>query len=224
MVRRFLTGAGFVLLALWVSSALAQHVDLGEARRTVLDVSSHQLSALESVVTKVPSQAQYKITEAIKANEMSRNDALAALDSAQNGYISNEEGVARAYDAVDQGTWKQREVLTDLLDKVPEGEAQLAIERALDVSQTGRNTALSNLDAIKQGQTIGTGLGAAGARPGTLPKPEGTGVVSGSGRPTSPPIGGGAGGFGRPSGSGGAGGIFGGGGTRGFPGGGRPGR
>lgn len=221
MKRRFLTGVSFVLSVLWVSSALAQHVDLGAARQTVLDVSSHQISALESVVTQVPPHAQYKITEAIKANESSRNEALAALDRAQNGHISNHEGVVRAYDAVDHGTWKHTQVLTDLLDTVPDGEARLAIERALDVSQTGRNTALSNLDAIKQGQPISSGLGTTGGRPSTLPRPEGTGAVSGSSRPAAPPIGGSPSGFGKPSGSGG---IFGGGGPRGFPGGGRPGR
>ena len=238
-MNKLLSLISFTVLMLWASSAIAQRVDLVEARRTVLDVSNHQLSTLESVVTRVPSHAQDKITEAIKANEASRNNALEALDLAQKGQITNEQGVTRAYDAVEHGTRKHTEVLTDLMEKVPE-EARPAIERALEVSQTGRNTALSNLDAIKHGQRPSGAVEKTMGRPGTLPKPESTGrgtkmggpgalpkeagrpVFTGSGRKVESPyggIGGKAGGI-----FGGTGGKFGGGGPAGFPGGGRPGR
>ena len=229
-MRGLLTGISFAVLGLWVVPALAQPVDLREARRTVLDHSTHQLSTLESVVTKVPPHAQGRITEAIKANESSRNNALAALDRAQNGHISNEEGVARAYDAVEQGTRKHTEVLTGLVDKVPE-EARPAIERALEMSQTGRNTALDNLSAIQKGQrprgaSIGTAPGASVGPPGAIAKPEGKGVFTGSGRKVDPPSGGSSSGAGRPSVPGRAGGPIGGAGGfgGGGVGGGRPGR
>lgn len=231
-MRRILTATSFVVLAWWISPALAQRIDIGEARRTVLDVSTHQLSTLESVVNRVPSHAQDRVTEAIKANETSRNNALEALDLAQKGRITNEQGVARAYDAVEQGTRKHTEVLTDLLEKVPD-EARPAIERALEVSQTGRNTALSNLSAIQQGKRppVESSIGRPGAlskpegtqigRPSTLPK-EDTKLFTGSGRKVEPWSGGNperVGGI-----FGGSGGSFGRGGPGGIPGAGRPGR
>jgi hypothetical protein len=231
MIRGFVTGVSLAILGLCVAPALAQRVDLREARRTVLDHSTHQLSTLESVVTRVPPHAQGRITEAIKANETSRNDALAALETARKGHISNEEGMSRAYYAVEQGTRKHTEVLTGLLDTVPE-EAKPAIERALVVSQTGRNTALGNLNSIQQGQKpsgvfTGAGPGTSIGRPGAIGKPEDSGIVTGSGRKPEPPSGGGPSGIGKPSipgkvggPIGGGGGIFGGGGI----GSGRPGR
>jgi hypothetical protein len=223
MRRALLVAVSLGFLGSGASRALAQRVDLEEARRTVLEASGHQLSALESVMTKVPPHAQDKIAEALKANESSRNEALVALERAQKGQLSREEGVARAYEAVERGTRRHTEVLTDLLGKVPE-EARPAIERAIEVSQNGRNTALANLVAIQQGQPprggpLGSSPGASVGRPSAPPKPEDAGVFSGSGRKADPPYGGSSGTFGRPTRPSGPGGILGGAGRGGLPGG-----
>ena len=221
MIKILLKTATFSFAIACASSVLAQAVDLRAARETVIDLSMEQLSTLESVVNEVPTKSQGKITEGVRANEASRNHALAALNRAQKGEISKEEGIARAYDAVELGTRKHTEVLTDLLDRVPE-EARPGIERALQVSQRGRNTALSALSDIKQGRIApsaaksaasGTDMGP----PTNLPKPSPGGV----GKPDLPGKVGGPFGRGGPFG---AGGPFGGKGPGGIPGGVRPGR
>lgn len=218
--------AAFAVLFLYVSSAMAQDADLRQARRAVLDGASKQVSVLQSVVGKVPAEAQGSITDAIKAQEEGRNKALEALGRAQTGQTSKEEGIARAYEAVNEGTQKHLDVLRDLRDKVPP-EARPAIERAWRESQTGRNTALSTLSTIKQGQIPPAPSRAAERSEGYGPpdrpgKPEGARVFGGSERKEGPPFGGSPSGFGRPSFPGGGGGS--GSPPGGLPGGGRPGR
>jgi len=218
--KRLATGMGFALLLLWFPSAMAQDTDLQEARRAILDSASKQVSALQSAFRKVPLE---RITEAIRAQEEGRNTALGAISRAETGQISKEEGVARAYDAVNQGTQKHLDVLKDLYDKVPE-QAKPAIDRAYKESQMGRNKALSTLSAIRQGHTpsgqAGIGRGEEyrhSQRPGAS---ERGGIFSGSERRGGPPFSGRAGGFERPSRPSRPGG-FGGGRPGGFRGGGR---
>lgn len=94
--------------------------------------------------------------------------------------------VSEALAAVERSTKKHTEVLTDLLGKVPE-EARPAIQRAIEVSQHGRNTALDRLERNQRGE-IPAG------RPEGIERPE---------RPERPVIPGGIdgpGGFGGPGG------------------------
>jgi hypothetical protein len=58
--------------------------------------------------------------------------------------------VTRAIEVVESSTQKHTEVLTDLLNKVP-AEAQPAIQRAIEVSKTGRNVSLDRLEKIQRG-------------------------------------------------------------------------
>jgi len=59
--------------------------------------------------------------------------------------------VTTAIEVVESSTKKHTEVLTDLLNKVP-AKAQLAIQRAIEVSRTGRNVSLDRLEKIQRGE------------------------------------------------------------------------
>lgn len=59
--------------------------------------------------------------------------------------------VTRAIEVVESSTQKHTEVLTDLLNKVP-AKAQAAIQRAIEVSKTGRNVSLDRLEKIQRGE------------------------------------------------------------------------
>ena len=60
---------------------------------------------------------------------------------------TSDEGLLRAIEAVSSGTARHLEVLEGLLDKVPE-KARSAIEHAIEVSQRGREKALSRLQEV----------------------------------------------------------------------------
>jgi tetratricopeptide (TPR) repeat protein len=61
--------------------------------------------------------------------------------------------VSKALEAVEEATNKHIEVLTDLLDKVPEG-ARGAIRHAIEVSQKGREQALEALRKVQEGKVL----------------------------------------------------------------------
>lgn len=98
--------------------------------------------------------------------------------------------VSEALEAVERSTKKHTEVLTDLLGKAPE-EARPAIRHSIDVSKTGRNTALEKLRKIQRGG-IPAGKPEGVRKPERPGRPEGIGKPKGVGRP-----GGGGGGRGR---------------------------
>jgi hypothetical protein len=64
------------------------------------------------------------------------------------GFSGNESQREEAYDRVEKATRKHGEVLADLAGKVPE-QARPAIQRAMEVSQKGRSTALANLQRTR---------------------------------------------------------------------------
>jgi hypothetical protein len=109
------------------------------------------------------------------------------------------QDVSKALEAVETATQKHTEVLTELLDKVPE-KARPAIAHAIEVSKHGRNRALDTLNKIKEGEpSIGKpeGIGKPKGvsrpeqtgRPAEVGKPEGAGRPGGS-RPAGGPGGG----------------------------------
>jgi hypothetical protein len=88
----------------------------------------------------------------------------AGVETALQNYDRNMEGINRAmssgrfegneaqreeaFDRVEKATRKHGEVLSDLSGKVPE-QARPAIQRAMENSQKGRTTALSNLERVR---------------------------------------------------------------------------
>lgn len=93
--------------------------------------------------------------------------------------ISAGRDVSDALEAVERATKKHTEVLTNLLDKVPE-QAKSAIEHAIEVSQRGRNTALDRLRKIQKGE-VPRGRPEGVGKPG---KPEGVGKSKETDRPS----------------------------------------
>lgn len=64
------------------------------------------------------------------------------------GFQGSEGQREEAYDRVEKATRKHGEVLANLEGKVPE-QARSAIQHAMEVSQKGRTTALSNLQQVR---------------------------------------------------------------------------
>lgn len=81
------------------------------------------------------------------------------------------------YQRVENATSKHTKVLENLLSKVPE-QARAHIQHAIDVSQTGHNTALNNLQKLQAQQGMGRGNhpGFGGPEGG---RPEGAGRLGG---------------------------------------------
>lgn len=83
---------------------------------------------------------------------------------------SQDRDASKALEAVEKSTKKHTEVLTGLLEKVPE-QAKPAISHAIEVSKQGRNRALDVLNKIQRGEIpIGKSLKGVG-------KPEGVGKI-----------------------------------------------
>jgi len=97
-------------------------------------------------------------------------EAIAGATNEINRAQSQGKNVSGALEAVERSTKKHTEVLTGLLDKVPEN-AKPAIQHSIAVSERGRNTALESLgkrqrDEISVGRT---------ERPERFERPEGIG-------------------------------------------------
>jgi len=75
---------------------------------------------------------------------------MAGINRAMNagGFQGSEGQREEAFDRVEKATRKHGEVLANLEGKVPE-QARPAIQRAMEASQKGRTTALSNLQQVR---------------------------------------------------------------------------
>ncbi len=87
------------------------------------------------------------VGDLVRDYETSINGAMNEINRAQ----AQGRDVSKALSAVERSTTKHTEVLSNLLGKVPE-EARPAIQRAIEVSQRGRNTALDRLERIQRGE------------------------------------------------------------------------
>lgn len=81
-------------------------------------------------------------------------NAMTGATDEINRARSQGKNVSEALRAVERSTSKHTEVLTNLLDKVPE-DAKPAIRRSIAVSRQGRNTALDNLRKVQRSESSG---------------------------------------------------------------------
>ncbi len=81
-------------------------------------------------------------------------NAMTGATNEINRAQSQGKNVSEALRAVERSTSKHTEVLTNLLDKVPE-DAKPAILRSIAVSRQGRNTALDNLRKVQRDEISG---------------------------------------------------------------------
>lgn len=136
----------------------------------------------------------------------------AGLNTALENYSRSIEGLNRAvsqgqiagtlaqqqsaFSQVEKASVKSTKVLTGLLSKVP-AQAQPAIQHAIQVSQTGHNTALANLQRVRaQRQSLSQQPSTLG-RPANMGRPSGFGAGMGGPGSMGP-------GMGHPGGMGGA--------------------
>lgn len=120
------------------------------------------------------------------------------LDRALEGgrFRGTEAEREEAFDRVERATRKHGEVLTDLQTRVPE-QARPAIEHALEVSQRGRQTALTHIEQARarraaSGLDRTPGRSDAAGRPSIGPGSQPgrpSGVGGGPSRPAGPPAG-----------------------------------
>ena len=169
-----------------------------------------------------------EVKDRLKENKAHMEDAkkrgkagdAAGLETALQNYDRNMQGINRAMSAgrfegteaqreeafnrVEKATRKHGEVLADLAGKVPE-QARPAIQRAMENSQKGRETALANLERVRgerqereraemrRQQQMGDAFGRSDGmgRPGGVGGP-GSGAAGGMGAGRSAGAGGGA--------------------------------
>jgi hypothetical protein len=167
-----------------------------------------------------------QVKERLQQNKQYLNNAkkrakagdTAGLETALNNYDRGMEGLntalahggfsgtpsqqEQAYNRVQSATSKHLKVLNGLLSKVP-SQAVPHIQHAIDVSQTGQQTALSHLSQIHQQQAMQQANRPDFGQAGGMGRPEGAGRPAGMGGPGGNPGMGGAMGGGPPAGVGG---------------------
>ena len=165
----------FCCALLVVPAALAAPQQAGQATLT-----------LNQVKQRLKQNKQY-IKEAKKRAKA--GDA-AGLNTALNNYDRNMEGLNTAlshggfqgtpsqqedaYNRVQSATGKHLKVLNGLLSKVP-SQAVPHIQHAIEVSQTGQQTALSHLSQLRTQQAMGQANRPGFGQPGTMGRSESAG-------------------------------------------------
>ncbi len=136
MRRRIVSGAPIVLLTLVlvvsVTSADTGRLDKGQAGK--------HLRASEKALKKLEAAQQKHNVAEITAHARAYAQHLERMQNALAQRAVRESDVLDVADRVDEATLKHTPVLTRVLDKVP-AEARPAIERALEVSRRGHQTA-----------------------------------------------------------------------------------
>lgn len=154
--------------------------------------AEHAGKRLEEVNAMV-SKGRHDFTgDLLKDYEKSLKMSMDEINKAQ----AQGRDVSKALSAVERATTKHTEVLSNLLGRVPE-KARPAIQRAIEVSQRGRNTAIDRLERIQRGEIPAgkpEGIGRPEKRerpaiPGGIDMPGGFGGPGG-GRPGGGPPGG----------------------------------
>lgn len=132
---------------------------LGGARNQVDDVTVTHILVLAERLEKATPEAREVFLTAMGESLQGREQALAAIERAgredsekENGdAVADDNGYADAAEAVENLTDRNIEVLTGLLEEVPE-EARPAIERAIERSQQGRQSALSAIMSARRAE------------------------------------------------------------------------
>jgi hypothetical protein len=88
------------------------------------------------------------LDESLRGHQAAMRGAMRTIHEGQ----SSGEDMSRAWEAVNRGTSKHTEVLTDVLSRVPD-QAKPGIQKALDSSQRGHDTALQSLEKARQERT-----------------------------------------------------------------------
>lgn len=151
-----------------------------------------------------------QVKERLQQNKQYLNDAkkhakagdTTGLETALDNYDRNMEGLntalshggfsgtpsqqEQAYNRVQSATSKHLKVLNGLLGKVP-SQAVPHIQHAIDVSQTGQQTALSHLSQIHQQQAMQQANRPDFGQAGGMGRPEGAGRPAGMGGPAGNP-------------------------------------
>lgn len=145
-----------------------------------------------------------RLEQSLHGHEAAMQGAMRTIHEGQ----ASGQDMSRAWDAVNKGTSKHTEVLTGVLSRVPD-EAKPGVQKALDSSRRGHDTALQSLERGQQeraarGETGFPGReGMSDRRRGGLPDiredQRGTGRPAGigAGQPTGSPAGGAGRGRGR---------------------------
>lgn len=111
--------------------------EVGDAMDRFFRSSVAAEQALEGALKTAAPEARPSLERALGEVRATRDRTRKELTGAR----TSTEGKVRALEAVDQGTQTHLWVLEGVRDRVP-SEAKPAIERAMEVSRTGRDTAL----------------------------------------------------------------------------------
>ena len=144
-----------LLTVLWLTPHITLADDLGRAREAFVNSSAAADEALLRALGTATPEARPALERALQEVRSAKERTLTELSAAGEAAGASQEGPARAREAVDRGTQTHLRVLQDALGQVPP-QAQPAIERALEVSRTGRTTALQALQGGVPPQASGT--------------------------------------------------------------------
>lgn len=134
-----------------------------------------RIDEIEAIVTENKPEYIPGLTRAYEA-------ILKNIEDTTEQAIGEGRDVSQALEVVERATKKHTEVLTDLLEKIPD-QAKSAIEYAIEVSKRGRNTALDRLRKIQKGE-VPRGRPEGVEKPEEPGKPEGVGKSRKTDRPS----------------------------------------
>lgn len=142
---RSLLAVGLTLAGLGAAAGPALADPIGQAQEEFLRGSAKAEAALEQALREAAPEAQSALERAIAEVRAARERTVEDLGRAREASRPSATGLAQAREAVDRGTQTHLRVLGELLERVP-AAARPGIERALEISRTGRETALRALE------------------------------------------------------------------------------
>jgi hypothetical protein len=178
------------------AGAVAQQAGNDQATLTLKQVKQ-QLKQNKQYIKQAKKSAKAGDAQGLDTAVQNYDRSMQGLDTAisHGGIQGTPSQQQDAYNRVQSATQKHLNVLNGLLDKVP-SQAVPHIQHAIDVSQTGQQTALNHLSQLQAQQAIrqanrpgfGQAGGMGGAGAGNTPT-GGPGMGAGMGHAGGPPAG-----------------------------------
>ena len=127
----------------YIANVIEEALQVGEVRDPAQRILLLQ-QMLEERIEEIELAASENKSEYIPSLVKAYEAILKNIEDTTEQVDEKKKGVNKALEIAEKSTKKHIEILTDLLEKVP-SQAKLAIEHAIEVSKTGRNTALNRL-------------------------------------------------------------------------------
>ena len=163
------------------AGAVAQQGSNDQATMTLKQVKQ-QLKENKQYLKEAKSRAKAGDTAGLNTALENYDRGMAGINTAlsHGGFQGSPSQQQDAYNRVQSATSKHIKVLNGLLGKVPQ-QAVPHIQHAIDVSQTGQQTALSHLSQLQAQQKMGQANRPSFGQAGGMGRSEGSGRTGGVG-------------------------------------------